>query len=387
MIKKTLCVLLSLMFALTACQKKAEENQAPQEEEIVDTTPEVITQSSIKVGGILPLSGDAASYGEAVKNGATLAAEEINAMNKPYTLELDIRDDRANVEDAVEIYNTLKQEQAQVILGPFTNSCAEQVRKTSPNDKLLHLLVSTTEEKLTGGKNKNVFRFCYNNKAKGEAAADYMLKNGITQAAILYESSDTYSKALKQAFSDRFKQGGGTVVVEEYFAKGDRDFKTQADRFKKYNFKAVFMPIYYTQAQEILLQFKKYGIETQYFGGEKWYGIVEQVEGNFGYIEGSKFLQTYLSEAQNQKNTDFVKKYKEKYGTAPDEYAACAYDAIYAVSLAAENCKDGYSGLKLAEEMAGIKVEGVTGTFSFKDGEIQKDTAFVTVEKGTYKCE
>ena len=79
--------------------------------------------TTIRIGGIGPLTGGAAAYGNAVKNGAEIAIEEINALDElDFDFELKFEDDEHTAEKAVNAYNTLRDWNMHVLLGTVTTT-------------------------------------------------------------------------------------------------------------------------------------------------------------------------------------------------------------------------------------------------------------------------
>ncbi|HAG03941.1 MAG TPA: hypothetical protein DCG28_00745 [Lachnospiraceae bacterium] len=368
-----------VMALLCACDKKDEEksdNPIAQAE----TGKELKT---VKIGGIAPLSGDAFNYGSSAKNGAELAVETYNSKNKNVQLELSFKDDHADKKNALQAYKELKSEGTDVIVGPLMNDCASFVKEESEGDDVVHIIQGATAPNLTDGIRH--FRICRTNLFEGKAAADYLKQKGVNYIALLHDSSEPYSEQLHDAFREEYEAIGGTVVIDEYFAKGDTDFSKQTSRLKLYKFDAIYMPVFYTQAIGLISAINNAGISTKYYGSDSWYGIAEQVEGNNSLTEGVSFFSRYIPEEESEQNKQFVSEYTKKYGQAPDIYAASTYDAVMLAAQAAEECNGNVTANGLSLAIKKINFEGLTGKMTFlSDGEPRIDPKMVTVSKGKY---
>ena len=110
--------------------------------------------------------------------------------------------------------------------------------------------------------------------------------------------------------------------------------------------------------------------------------------------EGVMLLTPFAADAQDDKTVTFVSAFKEKFNETPNQFAADAYDAIYAIKAALEkgnvtdptmNYSDLCNIIKVA--MTEITVEGVTGTITWTaDGEPNKEPKGMIIEDGAYKA-
>lgn len=156
---------------------------------------------TFKIGGIGPVTGAAAVYGQAVKNAAQLAVDEINAAGgiNGAMIEFNFQDDEHDAEKAVNAYNTLKDWNMQMLLGTVTSTpCTAVVEKTH-EDNLFQLTPSGSA--VESIQYDNAFRVCFSDPNQGTASAQYIGENKLaTKVAIIYNSSDVYSSGIYQTF-------------------------------------------------------------------------------------------------------------------------------------------------------------------------------------------
>ncbi len=340
---------------------------------------------TVTIGGIGPLTGDAASYGISVKNGGELAVEEINAAGGidgkqiVYLYE----DDENDAQKAINAYNRLMDQGMQVLMGTVTSNPCIAVADESVKDGILQLSPSGSAKDCT--KNPNGFRICFTDPQQGEKMAEYIWnEEKLTKIAVIYDSSDSYSTGIKDAFKEKFTALGGTVVTEEAFVSGDKDFKAQLTKISGTDAEGLFLPFYYTEVAYVVDQAKSLGLQLPYFGCDGWDGVIDQLKGNTEAIEGAVFLTPFIATAEKENIAQFVQAYEAKYNETPDQFAADAYDAIYVIKAAIEKAGE-MDNDKIIQAMTEIEVDGVTGQMSFTaDGEPDKVANFAVIQNGEY---
>lgn len=340
---------------------------------------------TFKIGGIGPLTGDAASYGISVKQGAQVAVDEINAAGgvNGMTLELLFEDDECNEEKSVSAYNKLMDSDVNVILGAVTSGCSIAVSEASVNDGILQITPSGSAMDCT--KQANSFRICFTDPLQGKLMAQYISEQGLKSPAIIYDVASDYSKGIHDAFVEQAEGLGLTIAADESFTSGDVDFKTQLTKIKSSGADCLFLPIYYTEVGYISEQAATVGVELPYFGCDGWDGVINQLNGNTANIEGATFLTPFVANSSNPKVTAFVDAYNKAYNATPDQFAADAYDGVYVIKALLEQTGGDVSNEALIGAMTQITVDGATGSMSFTaEGEPNKSAMVAVIENGEY---
>ena len=336
------------------------------------------------IGGIGPLTGGAAVYGNAVKNGIQLAVDEINAAGgvNGIKLELNFQDDEHNEEKAVNAYNTLKDKDMKLLIGTVTSNPCIAVAAESAKDNIFQLTPSGSAVDCVA--NDNAFRICFNDPNQGTASAQYIAQNGLaTKVAVIYDSSDVYSTGIYEKFAaEAANQNLEVVAAEAFTADSKTDFSVQIQKVQESGAELLFLPIYYQEAALILQQADKAGLNVKYFGCDGLDGLIDQLGDDVAIAEGVMLLTPFAADATDEKTVAFTTAYKAAYnGEVPIQFAADGYDAVYAVKAAMEkagitdasiSASDLCDALKTA--MTEITVDGVTGTITWTaDGEPSKD--------------
>ena len=349
-----------------------------------------------KIGGIGPVTGAAAVYGLAVKNGAQIAVDEINADGgiNGYQIEFNFQDDEHDAEKSVNAYNTLKDWGMQVLMGTVTSAPCVAVADKTNADNMFQITPSGSSVECA--QNPNVFRVCFSDPDQGAASATYIAENKLAEKiSVIYDSSDVYSSGIYEKFAaEAANQGLEIVDAEAFTADSNKDFSTQLQKAKDAGADLVFLPIYYTEASLILKQADTMGYAPKFFGCDGMDGILQVENFDTKLAEGLMLLTPFAADAQDELTQKFVTSYKENYGETPIQFAADAYDAIYAIKAAMEEAditpETAVSDTcdKMKEAMLKIKVNGLTGedmTWT-EDGEPHKAPKAVKVVDGAYQA-
>ena len=346
--------------------------------------------AAIKVGLIGPMTGDAASYGVSVAQGAELAVGEVNALGG-VQLELNVQDDEHDPEMSVNAYNTLWDWGAQMIIGTVTTSPCIAVAAEAYNDRMFMLTPSASSTDVIADKD-NVYQICFTDPAQGSASAQYIAEHGLaTKVAVIYNNADAYSTGIYQTFEAEAAELGLEVVAVATFTNETTDFSVQLTQAREAGAELVFLPIYYTPASMILQQAANMEFKPIFFGVDGMDGILN-IEGfDTSLAEGVMLLTPFSADATDELTVNFVTNYEAAYGATPDQFAADAYDAVYTIYAAinaagitadtpTEECCD-----LLIEAMQGLEIEGVTGTMTWDaTGAVTKTPTAVRIENGVY---
>ena len=398
----SLSLALAMAASLTACGSSSSTTETTAAAAADATTAaagassEASSGKVFKIGGIGPVTGAAAVYGLAVKNGAQIAVDEINADGgiNGYQIEFNFQDDEHDAEKSVNAYNTLKDWGMQVLMGTVTSAPCVAVADKTNADNMFQITPSGSSVECA--QNPNVFRVCFSDPDQGAASATYIAENKLAEKiAVIYDSSDVYSSGIYEKFAaEAANQGLEIVDAEAFTADSNKDFSTQLQKAKDAGADLVFLPIYYTEASLILNQANTMGYAPKFFGCDGMDGILQVDNFDTKLAEGLMLLTPFAADADDELTQKFVTAYKEKYGETPIQFAADAYDAIYAIKAAAEEAgitpETSVSDTcdKMKEAMLKITVNGLTGenmTWT-EDGEPHKAPKAVKVVDGAYQA-
>lgn len=365
------------------------------------------SSTTFKLGNIGPLTGAAAIYGNATKNGAQLAVDEINAAGGSIQFEHNCQDDEHDPEKSVNAYNNLKDWGLQVLVGPTTTNPCVAVSAETNSDNVFELTPSASSNDVIGGqedadgnvttaRKDNVFQMCFTDPNQGTASAQYLAKKQLgTKIAVIYNNSDAYSAGVYKKFEAEAANQGLQIVSTSTFTDDNAtDFSVQLNDAKNNGADLVFLPIYYTPAALILTQANGMGYAPDFFGCDGMDGILT-VEGfDTKLAEGLMLLTPFVATATDEKTSAFTKAYKDAYGDDPIQFAADAYDCVYVVKelLEKTGCTPDMSASDICDKLKAAIVDGYTYSgltgenMSWKDtGEVSKEPKGMVIKDGVYQ--
>lgn len=386
----TVVLILALVGGVFAgCQKKTDDT--------TDPSGSGATGSTLLIGGIGPLTGAAATYGTAVKNGAQLAINEINAAGGVNGMQLKIQfeDDTHDAEKAVNAYNTLKDAGVKLLMGTVTSKPCEAVVENTKVDNMFQLTPSASSVKSI--QYDNAFRICFNDPNQGKASAQYILENDLaSKIAVIYNNSDVYSTGIYETFAAELQaKNVEPATVQTFTDESSTDFSVALQKIKESGAELVFLPIYYEAAAMILQQAKSANLNVKFFGCDGLDGLIDQLGADVALADGVMLLTPFTANSTEAKSVAFVTAYKAAYNNeTPNQFAADAYDAIYTIKAALEKAdvKDASISVsdlcgKLSAAMLEIEVDGVTGKMTWSaDGEPTKDPKAMVIKNGAYEA-
>lgn len=387
--KKFLCVVMSVLMMVTmfaACGGNGDTNkttEAPGNESTGNTV--------IKLGGIGPLTGAAATYGIGVQNGAQIAVDEINALGG-IQFEFNMQDDEHDPEKSVNAYNNLMDWGMQILVGSVTTNPCIAVAAESYEDRIFEVTPSASSLDVVDGKD-NVFQVCFSDPNQGTASAQYIAENALaTKVAIIYKNDDAYSTGIYNKFVEEAGVKGLEIVYTGTFTTDtENDFSVQLGEAQKAGADLIFLPIYFTPASLILKQADAMGYAPKFFGVDGMDGILGIKGFDTSLAEGVYLLTPFSADATDDATVKFVTEYQKRHNEIPNQFAADAYDAVYTVYEAIQ--KAGVTADMSAEDicealipvMTQIEVSGLTGTMTWSaTGEVSKDPMAVIIKDGVY---
>ncbi len=186
---------------------------------------------------------------------------------------------------------------------------------------------------------------------------------------MFYQSDIDYSAGLVETFTTQAAQRGLTIVTQQAFTEGTKtDFSTQINAIRDSGCDLVFLPIYAAEASVFLTQAQGKLDGIKVFGCDGLDGLQTKVS-DMTMLEGVMMLTPFAVDAPDTKTQTFVDKFTKLHGSAPDQFAADAYDAVYAVKAAMEACgktpADADFTSAMVDAMYNITVDGLTGTMKW----------------------
>ena len=343
--------------------------------------------TTVKIGGLAPLTGSLAIYGVTTTNGAELAVKEINSNGGINGKQIDyiVLDTKGDATESVMAYNKLVDDKVAAVIGDITSKPTVAVAEIAAQDNMPMITPTGTQVDITEA-GPNVFRVCFTNPYQGTVLATLAKERfGAQTAGILVNNSSDYSDGIAKAFTEQAEKLGINITVKEGYADGDRDFRAQLTKIATVNPDVLLIPEYYEQASLIAAQAREMGVKSIFVGSDGWDGISKTLdETAYKVIENSYFTNHFSMQDDSPKIQNFIKAYKDTYKEDPSAFSALGYDAIYMMKEAIE--KAGSTEKQaIVDALKGIEYDGITGYLTFDENNNPvKAVTILKIQNGEY---
>ena len=342
-------------------------------------------QDTIKVGEFACLTGKDATFGQSQHKGIQLALEELNAAGGVLgrKLELITEDNQSKPgESATVAKKLLSRDKVIAILGEVTSSRSLEVAPLAQAARIPMIASGATNAAVTQ-KGNFIFRVCFIDDFQGQVMAKFAKEDlKAKKVATLTSVSSAYSVGLAKVFKETFVKGGGSVVAEQKFNEGDKDFRAQLTAIKAANVDAIFVPGYYTEAALVARQARALGINQPLFGGDGWESE-KLLEIGGEALNGSYYSTHFTPENKDPAVAKFVQKFRGRWNNeTPDAYAALGYDALYVLVDSIKRAGT-TEGTKLRDAIAATKdFSGASGVTTLDKARNASKPATIIAIKG-----
>jgi branched-chain amino acid transport system substrate-binding protein len=342
---------------------------------------------TIKIPVASPFTGQLASFGEGVKNGAALKASEINAAGgiNGKTVKIVLEDELCDPKEAATVATKLANDpEVVVVVGHLCSSATLAALPVYREAKLSAISPASTNVDI-GKMSPYYFRNVYRDDFQGAFLARYVAEaKGFKRIAIFYEVND-YSMGLMSAFMKEAIKRGIKIIGTEAYTSDTTDFKPQLTKFKMMKPDAIFIPGYAPQGTLIASQAISLGLKVGMFGAD---GLDDDLMVKNPDAEGLFVTTPFLPDKAGPQAAQFIQAYKRVYGKDPNWFAANTYDAV---GMAAEAIKAvGMDREKIQAYLAGIDsldkaYVGVTGkTYFDENGDCLKAAFIKEIKNGKW---
>ena len=336
----------------------------------------------IKIGAILPLTGNMATYGEGWKNSILLAIENNGLKDK---IQLTIEDDASCVvvQDVTVTQKLVDVDKVKAIIGPACSSSFLALLPVTEKNKVILISSSATSKSISGAGNY-IFRTVGSDAEKAIAVADFAYKQGFKKAALLYDLANDSFVQQRDDVRTEFVKKGGQIVIDESFKSGDIDFKTQLTKIKKSDADLVFVGFFPTKEGALVLkQAKELGIDLQLISSAPEIGTSDFINIAGDLAEGIIF--PFTETPTNKEYTDFINAYKNKFGKDSIGYGLETYDAATLLIRAIAKSDGTPDSIKKKLYQLGQNYYGASGIITFgENGDVQKPISIRTIKNGQF---
>jgi len=353
--------------------------------------------ADIKIGVAEALSGPAGQYGQSIKNGFVLAADEINAAGgiNGNKLNLLFEDEAGKKEQAIDVFKKLIfQDKVLMLFGPTLSNSAQAADPIAQGAKIVVFGTSNTADGITSI-GDYVFR---NSVTEADVLPETLrvaIKHaGIKKVAVMYGNDDVFTKSGYDNFKKALEKLNIPVTTTETFAKGDVDFKAQLTKIKGSGADAIVLSALIAEGAPIMVQARQLGIDWPVIGGNGM-NSVKVFDLAKGASDNLWVGSPWALGNETKENMAFIDAYKKKFGAAPDQFAAQAFDAMHIAAQAIGKINLGNdleaNRKALRDALPNVSHTGATGPFKFQQtmgrdgkpaGYDAQQAAIVSVTKG-----
>lgn len=366
--KKTFLLgITTLLILVTGCAQGPAEEKEP-----------------IRIGSILALTGETASRARPAKLALDMAINEINERGgiegRPF--EIIFEDGECDATKAVAAARKLIEfDEVNVIIGPVCSSASMAVAPIAEENSVIMLTPISSVPAL-----KDAGDFIFRNRVSGGPHGKLMAETtytdlGLKKAAILYINQDN-GIGYTEAFTERYEELGGEILITEAYEKGDNDFRTQLAKIKALNPDSLFIA---GQASEnALKQARELGLNVQITGPITMQSP-ELVDIAGEAAEGAIYsYSAFDPHSEHSVVKTFRDKYVALHNEEPESFAANAYDAAMLLTTAIEQCELNTECIR--DYLYAVKdYDGVSGKTTFDEfGEVSKPLLLKMVKGGEF---
>ncbi len=287
------------------------------------------SQSNIKIGAFLSLTGATSAYGISASNAIKLAADQTNATGgiDGKQIQIDIEDDESNTQQVPDAVNHLiKEHKVHALIAEPVSTRSMVAAPIAQQNQIVMISSASVKPELTM-QGDYIFRACFISSTEGDAIAKFAVDHlKAKSVAILLDDKNDYAVVLAGFFLESFMKRGGKSAIEQTYEANATDLSAQMNVIKSAAPDIVFAPGFYTTAPLVAREVKKAGIKSTLIGSDGW-DSPNLLDAGSEPFEGVYFANHFWAGSDEPLVKKFVADYRAKYGVEPDAGAATAYDA------------------------------------------------------------
>jgi branched-chain amino acid transport system substrate-binding protein len=283
-----------------------------------------------------PVTGQYASFGQQMKNGAEMAVADINETGGVLgkTLKLEVGDDACDPKQAVAIANQMVGEDVALVAGHYCSGSSIPASQVYAEGNLIEISPASTNPAYTDNRpGPNIYRVCGRDDQQGSVAGKYLATHFADKNIAIIDDKTAYGKGLAEEVKKALNAAGKQEVLNESYTAGEKDYSALVSKLKQANVDVLFIGGYHTEAGLIVRQMRDQGMDTILMGGD---ALVTQQYWSITGPAGEGTLMTFSPDPRkNPAAAEVVARFKKK-GIEPEGYVLYTYAAIQAWKQAAE---------------------------------------------------
>lgn len=340
----------------------------------------------IKIGAVLPLSGEVASYGNDSKKGIDLAISFANESQSKYEFQVEYQDSKGEPKTAVSALQKILSIQKPIaVIGENISSSTGAMIPIADKNKVLLISPSASASNLSG-LSKYFFRVFPSDDSEGAFICKTIANqhpNG--KVAIIYVNND-YGVGLKNVFEKEATNNSLNIVSSNGFIPENRDFKPIIAKIKNQTPDAIYIPSYYEDGGNLVKQLREQGVKADIYGStthedQKFIDIAADAAEGFQYPVSTGYNENDKSKAV----VDFITRFEKENGVKPGLVTALGYDCAQLIITGVNKKSASTEGIR-SYLLETNNINGAAGTMNFdKDGNVHKEIKLKVVYNGEFK--
>jgi len=311
-----------------------------------------------------PITGQYASFGAQMQNGAELAVEDINAAGGVLgkKLDLDIGDDACDPKQAVAVANQMVGSGVALVAGHYCSGSSIPASKVYAEGDMVQISPASTNPALTDDRaGPNIYRVCGRDDQQGGVAGKYLASQFADKKIAIIHDKTAYGKGLADETKKALNAAGKEEALYEAITAGEKDYSAVVSKLKQADIDVLFLGGYHTEAGLIVRQLRDQGVDTILMGGD---ALITQEYWSITGPAGEGTLMTFSPDPRkNPAAAEVVKRFKDK-GIEPEGYVLYTYAAMQAWKQAAEKAKSTASA-DVVMALNDTEFDTVIGKFKF----------------------
>jgi branched-chain amino acid transport system substrate-binding protein len=342
----------------------------------------------VKIGFLLPLSGEMADYGISTRDGAEFAISEFNMSQKRIKIVPVFKNQEEDPKKTDVMAKELAADKEIMgIVGPIISSTTLIAGKIVDENGPVLIATSATNTKISG-LSKYVFRLAPSDAWQGIELARFAVnKLGYKKIAVIYQRDEDYSRDLGEIFSEEVERLGGAIVAKETYLGDDTDFVKQLSVIKTGKPEAIFVPAYTRQGALIAQQRARLGMADVRFLGADGLGTEDFLALGGKAVEDAIGTVFFDAKTKDPLAQQFIAEFKKLYPTQPSWVdVGLGYDATK-VLIKAISSVGKINRQTVRDAVAATRFHGVTGDIAFdKNGDaVSPNLIKLQAEGGRWK--
>jgi branched-chain amino acid transport system substrate-binding protein len=321
---------------------------------------------TIPIAVVGPVTGQYASFGQQMTNGAQMAVEDINAAGGVVgkQLDLDIGDDACDPKQAVAVANQMVGNGVALVAGHYCSGSSIPASKVYAEANLVQISPASTNPAFTDDRaGPNIYRVCGRDDQQGGVAGKYLAKHFADKNIAFVHDKTAYGKGLADETKKAMNEAGKQEAMYEAITAGEKDYSALVSKLKRANIDVIYFGGYHTEAGLIIRQMRDQGMNTILMGGD---ALITQEFWSITGPAGEGTLMTFSPDPRkNPAAAEVVKRFKDK-GIEPEGYVLYTYAAIQAWKQAADQAKS-VDSAEVVKALNDTEFDTVIGKFKFNE--------------------